>query len=68
MRRWLWPALASIAALLAFVVLALVSSNDPVVRSDDPLPDLPAVTLEGVALDAAFFGDRPWVILVWLPG
>ena len=64
----LWPALVAAIALTMAAILAWTWSIDPVVASDDILPDLPAVTLDGVPLDRDFFGDRPWVILVWLPG
>lgn len=66
--RRLWPALL---ALVAVVMLAVVGGSwnaDPLVPVDEPLPDLPAVTLAGERLDRAYFGDRPWVVLVWLPG
>lgn len=64
----LWTALLALAALLFAGIVAVTWPSDPIVPADDVLPDLPAVTLDGVALDRAFFADRPWVVLVWLPG
>ncbi len=57
-----------VLATVAFGAVMMSSTADPVVAVDEPLPDLPAVTLTGERLDARFFGDRPWVVLVWLPG
>ncbi len=51
LKRLAWPALLSVAVLLAAVAPAGLGGADPVRAVDDPLPDLPAVTLTRERLD-----------------
>lgn len=66
--RFVWPVLLFVALAAGILALVGMGGGDPVRVADEPLPPLPAVTLDGERLDAQYFGDRPWVIFVWLPG
>lgn len=68
MERRVWTVLMAGVALLTAAAVLWGLGQDPQVDDDRPLPDLPAETLDGVALDRAFFGDRTWLVAVWLPG
>lgn len=61
---------AAVAAIMVFVagLYGWNATTDPIVTVDRPLPDLPAVTLDGRPLDQAFFGTQPWIISLWMPG
>ncbi|HMV68232.1 MAG TPA: hypothetical protein PKA64_15400 [Myxococcota bacterium] len=59
--RW---GLAALIGAIALLVLLL----SPVRRADVAFDALPIRTLDGVAVDKAWFEGKPGVIHVWLPG